>query len=333
MTLTVNEAFHRYVAEEPRIEEAARCTADHIRRRAARARFDCVVAQRTKGVGRYVAKIHRKGYTDPWNDVTDKVGVRMTVRHPELYDPALSLVKEAFDVSDDVVQDYRLMLPGREERFEYPRLHVQVPALGGFTDPDGQPYECEIQIRTPIVDVWADDYHRLAYKPPGDLQIPSDVSRPLYRALALVELYEAEIGRVMEALERHPEFTRGNKLLAGTERIYRTFAHHSFDRELSHEVIEVLQRAIPDDINDYNYQLTEFAEARRGELARAYVQFGPTSDHFLEDGRFILASQPESLIIFERLDFDSFTLRDLWDEGPFADAMLYDMAEIWGIDL
>ncbi|MGW5823040.1 hypothetical protein ACWFR0_42185, partial [Streptomyces noursei] len=65
----------------------------------------------------------------------------------------------------------------------------------------------------------------------------------------------------------------------------------------------------------------------------AYVQFGPTSDHFLEDGRFILASQPESLIIFERLDFDSFTLRDLWDEGPFAGTMLYDMAEIWGIDL
>jgi ppGpp synthetase/RelA/SpoT-type nucleotidyltranferase len=333
VTLTVNEAFHRYVAEEPRIKEAARCTADHIRRRAVRDQFDCVVSQRVKDVGRYVAKIHRKGYTDPWKQVTDKVGVRITVRHPGLFDPALGLVKDAFGVGDEAVQDYRRMLPGREDRFEYPRLHVQVPAVGDYTDPDGQPYECEIQIRTPVVDVWANDYHRLAYKPPGNLRIPSDVSRALYRAFALVELYDAEIGRVMEVLDQHPDFTRGNRLFVEAERIYRTFAQHSFDRELSHEVIDVLQQVIPDDISGYNYRLFEFAERYRDRLTRDYVRFGPTSDHFLEDGRYILASQPESLIIFERLDYDSFTLRDLWNESAFADTMLYDLAEIWGMDL
>lgn len=333
MTLTVNEAFHRYVAEKPRIDEAVRDTAGHLRRRAVLARLDCDVSPRTKSVGRYVAKIHRKGYGDPWKDVTDKAGIRITVRHPGLFDRALDLVKETFGVGDDVVQDYRRMLPGREDRFEYPRLHVQVPLASDCTDPDGDPYECEIQIRTPIVGVWADDFHRLAYKPPGNLQVPSDVSRALYRAFALVELYDAEIGRVMEALEQHPDFTRSNRLLAETERIYRTFAQHSFDRELSHEVIEVLQQAVPADVDGYRYQLVEFAERWRDRLARAYQQFGPTSDHFLEDGRYILASQPESLIIFERLAADSFTLQDLWAAGPFAESLLHDMAEAWGIDL
>ncbi|CAL9616364.1 hypothetical protein [Streptomyces sp. enrichment culture] len=333
MILTVNEAFHRYLAEKPRIDEAAQRTADHIRRRAAVARLDCDISPRTKDVGRYVAKIHRKGYTDPWKDVTDKAGVRVTVRHPRLLDDALDLVKDAFSVGDEAVQDYRSLLPGREDRFEYPRLHIQVPVVGGYTDPDGDPYECEIQIRTPVVDVWANDFHRLAYKPAGNLQVPSDVSRALYRAFALVELYDAEIGRVMEALEQHPDFTRGSSLLAGTERIYRTFAQHSFDRELSHEVIGVLQQAITDDIANYNYHLFEFAERWRDRLARTYDQFGPTSAHFLEDGRYILASQPESLIIFERLDHDSYTLQDRWADGPFDDSMLYDMAEAWGIDL
>ncbi|MFE9769576.1 hypothetical protein ACFYPC_34510 [Streptomyces sp. NPDC005808] len=333
MPLTVNEAFHRYVAEKPRIHEAAQRTADHIRRRAAVARLDCEISPRSKDVGRYVAKINRRGYTDPWKDVTDKAGIRITVRHPRLFDPALQLVKDAFDVGDDTVQDYRTMLPGREDRFEYPRLHVQVPVVGDYTDPDGDPYECEIQIRTPAVDVWADDFHRLAYKPPGNLQVPSDVSRALYRAFALVELYDAEIGRVREALEQHPDFTRGNRLLAGTERIFRTFAQHPFDRELSHEVIEVLQQTITEEVADYNYRLFEFAEQRRDQLERAYAQFGPASAHFLEDGRYILASQPESLIIFERLAHDSYTLQDRWADGPFADSMLYEMAEAWGIDL
>ncbi|MGW1878748.1 hypothetical protein [Streptomyces sp. NPDC001975] len=333
VTLSVNEAFHRYVAEEPRIKEAARQTADHLRLQTVRARLDCQITHRTKDVGRYVSKIHRKRYEDPWKGVTDKVGVRMTVRHPGLFDVALSLVKDTFGVDDSVVQDYRRLLPGHEEKFEYPRLHVQVPVVGGFRDPDGQLYECEIQIRTSIVDVWANDYHRLAYKPPGNLQVPSDVSRALYRAFALVELYDAEIGRVMDALEQHPGFTRGNKLLAETERIYRTFAHHSFDRELSHEVIEILLNTVSEDITDYGYQLVTFAERWRDRLARAYQQYGPISDHFLEDGRYILASQPESLIIFERLDHDSFTLLDHWHEGPFDETMLHDMAEIWGIDL
>ncbi|WP_406377095.1 hypothetical protein [Streptomyces sp. NBC_00197] len=333
MPLTVNEAFHRYRAEERHIQEAARQTGDHLRLQAVRNRLDCDVTHRTKDIGRYVAKIHRKRYEDPWGDVTDKVGVRMTVRHPGLFNPALSLVKQTFNVDDEAVQDYRSLLPGREDRFEYPRLHVQVPVVGDYTDPDGRPYECEIQIRTPIVDVWANDFHRLAYKPPGDLQVPSDVSRALYRAFALVELYDAEIGRVMEALEQHPGFTRGNRLLAETERLYRTFAHHSFDRELSHEVIEILLSTIPGDITDYSYKVVEFAERWRDRLARNYQQFGPTSDHFLEDGRYILAAQPESLIIFERLDHDSFTLVDQWNKGPFDEAMLYDMAEIWGIDL
>lgn len=167
MPLTVNEAFHRYRAEERHIQEAARQTGDHLRLQAVRNRLDCDVTHRTKDIGRYVAKIHRKRYEDPWGDVTDKVGVRMTVRHPGLFNPALSLVKQTFNVDDEAVQDYRSLLPGREDRFEYPRLHVQVPVVGDYTDPDGRPYECEIQIRTPIVDVWANDFHRLAYKPPA----------------------------------------------------------------------------------------------------------------------------------------------------------------------
>jgi hypothetical protein len=76
----------------------------------------------------------------------------------------------------------------------------------------------------------------------------------------------------------------------------------------------------------------EFAEERRERLARAFCEYGPTSEHFLQEGRYILASQPESLIIFERLANARFHLQDTW-EDRLPETMLTDMAKIWGTAL
>lgn len=62
---------------------------------------------------------------------------------------------------------------------------------------------------------------------------------------------------------------------------------------------------------------------------------GPTSALFLEHGRYLLASQPESLIIFERLSDvrARFDLHVAWKRSKLPDSMLTDMAQIWGVAL
>jgi hypothetical protein len=254
--------------------------------------------------------------------------VRIIVQHSGLLDSALDLVKESF-APVLRVEDGRTA-PGQEDRLTYPRLHVQVRASGDYRDPDGNPYECEVQIRTDAADVWSRMSHALMYKPGVD-SVPKNVRRSLYRLIALLELYDTEVERGVNALAEHPDFSRSSRLLTEAERIYRTFSQHPYHRDLSQEIIVILLNTI-DDGYEYGDQLVEFAELQRERLEALYRDYGPTSDHFLEGGRYMLASQPESLIIFERLANAKFVIQNVWEEH-LPEFMLLDMAKAWGTAL
>ncbi|MEU3538842.1 hypothetical protein [Streptomyces paromomycinus] len=161
--------------------------------------------------------------------------------------------------------------------------------------------------------------------------VPSDVRRSLYRLIALIELYDLEVRRGVEALAQYPDVALSNQLLGEAEHHFRTFTEHEPRRDLSEEVVDVLLKTIPEP-STYPDRLSAFTEARRFDLERAYEDYGPNSDHFLLYGRYILASQPESLIIFERLTNAKMLLQGRWvDELPGS--MLDDMAEAWGVSL
>lgn len=326
----VSDAFQRYQTERPRVEQAAKLTAALLRRKTARSRITCEVNYRAKEPGSFITKAYQKPYADPWNEITDKAGVRIVVQHKGLLDEALQVVKANLTLVGDP-EDYRDEedVDG-EYSLQYPRLHVQVLAPGDLVDDDGEPYECEIQIRTEATDLWARMSHKLLYKT-GNTRVPRDVSRSLYRLIALVELYDLEVERGVDALAQHPDFTRSNRLLAEAEFLYRTFTDHEYRRDLSEDIVDVLLNTVEHETN-YQEKLAQFAETNRELLEDAYRDYGPTSDHFLVHGRYILASQPESLIIFERLSAAKMLLRGIW-EDQLSETMLSDMAEIWSVHL
>ncbi|MCX4834362.1 RelA/SpoT domain-containing protein [Streptomyces sp. NBC_01016] len=330
MPLTAGEAFQRYREERPCIERAAEATKAHLEHHIARRGIDCQVTARAKELTSFNAKARspRKNYADPWKEITDKAGVRVIVPHSGLLNPALDVIKDNLTVVE--VQDYRDDV-GKEDLLRYPRLHVQAVVVGGIQDPDGAPYECEIQLRTEAIDLWSRMSHKLLYKP--GVSPPADVSRSLYRLIALVELFDLEVERGWDALaQQDPELARGNRLLKIAEHTYRTFTDHPYSRDLSQDVIEVLSQTI-DDAAAYSDQLAEFTERFRERIQRNYADYGPTSAHFLQHGRYLLASQPESLIIFERLANARFRLKSTWKKSELPETMLTDMAQIWGTAL
>ncbi|MFE4687514.1 hypothetical protein ACFRNJ_43220 [Streptomyces sp. NPDC056721] len=329
MPLTADEAFQRFKQEQPRIERAVQATGAHLRYATARKGVTCEVTSRAKEASSFKNKIYRKGYTDPWKQITDKAGIRVIVPHRGLLDDALQVISDCLDVVK--VEDDR-DAPGDEDRLRYPRLHIQAVMVGGKEDPDGAPYECEIQLRTEAVDLWSRMSHKLLYKP--GVTPPADVSRSLYRLIALVELFDLEVERGVQAMAKHPELARSNQLLDTAEQIYRTFTDHPHSTDLSHEVVEILSQTV-EDTAAYSEQLTQFAERFRERLERAYTEYGPTSALFLKHGRYLLASQPESLIIFERLSTirSRFGLQIAWKHSELPDSMLTDMAQIWGVAL
>ncbi|MEU9634429.1 MULTISPECIES: RelA/SpoT domain-containing protein [Streptomyces] len=324
----MDQALERFRRERPRIETAAKLTAAYISRRATRARINCDVKFRAKEVASFVTKAQYKQYDDPWAEITDKAGVRIVVQHSGLLDPIVALLKESLTLVHEPEDDR--YVDGREDRLQYPRLHVQVMAHGDQRSDDGQPYECEIQVRTEATDLWARMSHKLMYKP-ASTAVPSNVRRSLYRLIALIELYDLEVQRGVETLAQYPDVAQGNHLLGEAEHLFRTFTDHEPRRDLSEDVVDVLVRTIQDPAT-YAEQLAKFTEDRRSDLERAYKDYGPDSEHFLLHGRYVLASQPESLIIFERLSCAKFLLQGHWvDELP--ESMLNDMADAWGVAL
>ncbi|WP_331719391.1 hypothetical protein [Streptomyces sp. NBC_01187] len=135
-------------------------------------------------------------------------------------------------------------------------------------------------------------------------------------------------------MAQDPELACGKQLLDVAEQIYRTFTDHPYNTDLSHDVTHVLSQTI-DDTALYSEQLTQFTERFRERLERTYAEYGPTSTLFLVHGRYLLASQPESLIVFERLSHvrSRFGLHIVWGHSELPDSMLTDMAQIWGIAL
>ena len=114
------------------------------------------------------------------------------------------------------------------------------------------------------------------------------------------------------------------RLLLGLEQAFLDIAAHRSDPELSRHVIDALRPVMPSlDWDEYRRLLDPFVTANRTKLARIYADY-------VADDRNPLISQPESLLVFERIEHDRFRLADLWPQ-VLPTSMLAQLANIWGM--
>lgn len=112
--------------------------------------------------------------------------------------------------------------------------------------------------------------------------------------------------------------------------LYRRFRHHPYDQDLSAELLPVLREPVPPG-RAYLTVPEAFVDHHGPRLEQLFTDCGADSD-IARRGRYVLASQPESLIVFERLSTATMLLRGIW-EDQLPETMLNDMAEIWSIHL
>jgi ppGpp synthetase/RelA/SpoT-type nucleotidyltranferase len=269
------------------------------------------VTGRVKDTASFVKKAFRKPYADPWADIHDKAAVRVTT----VVDGDVATVQEAVEDKFRVVsvEDKRATLP--PNLLGYLGVHLEVdPADAAL------PGElCEVQIRTAAQSAWADVSHHFLYKVISE--VPADLQRALYRLLALVELFDLEVSRVREAIAKQPGYSEA-QLLDTLEQQFLRLTAHSYDPELSTVVLKQLLPTLGSDPDHYGQTLAHFVEHHRDKLLGLY-------DDYLADNRHILMSQPESLLVFERLEVDPFTLAESW-RSSLPESMLESLAAIWG---
>ncbi len=135
------------------------------------------VASRVKTAQSIEEKASRKSYEQPIAQTSDIVGARIVVLFLADMPRVASAITETFDVLtvDDKVQEAGL------EAFGYMSQHYLAKFTGAYTGPRYEPireYPFEIQLRTILMDAWANVSHYLAYK--GEASIPAELRKDFF---------------------------------------------------------------------------------------------------------------------------------------------------------
>jgi putative GTP pyrophosphokinase len=141
------------------------------------------VTWRSKSLNSFLEKIQRKDYADPFNEITDRAGVRVVCHYGPDCGVVADIVRSQFEVLES--QDKGLALG--TDRFGYAAQHFLV-RLGkhstGARYDDLRQLVCEIQVRTVLQDAWAVLEHHLFYK---NERIPTELLRTVNSLAAMLE--------------------------------------------------------------------------------------------------------------------------------------------------
>jgi ppGpp synthetase/RelA/SpoT-type nucleotidyltranferase len=274
------------------------------------------VDARVKDVASFVKKALRKSYNSPWDDIRDKVGVRLTAMYAASIPQLEEMVRDLFTIRH--YEDKRAAL--EPNRLDYLGSHFEASLPEENSDGDLADVVFEVQVHTAAEGLWAGISHELLYKA---AESPSpEIARSLYRLLALVELFDLEVSRARSTTMEHPGFPEAVVLRELDRHFFALTAHRS-DAKLSRVVINALRSLYSEEeIADYSNLLGSFVATHVDKLRGLY-------EDYLEDDRNPLMSQPESLLVFERLENNFQRVPVVWTES-LPDSLLESFAAIWG---
>jgi putative GTP pyrophosphokinase len=154
---------------------------------------------RTKDPASFAEKLSRKAgkYSDPLQQMTDLVALRVIVYYPHDVERVGALIKSEFEI--DWENSVQRGADDPPDRFGYRSDHyiVRLNDLR-MTGLESQlrGVSAEIQVRTVMQHAWAAVDHRIRYKA-SDL--PRDLSRRLFRLSALLEVADEQFAGLQEA--------------------------------------------------------------------------------------------------------------------------------------
>jgi len=153
------------------------------------------VQSRAKNLDSFRAKIAKKRYENPLEDITDFAGVRVVCHYESDAVLIAEMIRSEFNVVEHVDKSSDLGV----DKMGYGGAHFIVTLRSGYA---GARYEgigglkCEIQLRTVLQDAWAMISHQLAYR--NETSVPPRLQRDLNNVSALLEIAQRTFDIVQE---------------------------------------------------------------------------------------------------------------------------------------
>lgn len=266
------------------------------------------VSYRIKDTDSLIKKIERKKTS--YDAIHDKVGVRI-----------VTYFKEQLSAVDKLLEnDFTFLIAKREDMaaklgdsiFGYQSIHYD---LSKFEN--GREIYCELQLRTACQNNWSELSHELAYK--TEIALPQELRREINALSAVFELADNQFQLIQEMINKLPD-TNPVRILNYLDKFFYTNIGYSYDKELSKYFIENIQDLYPSE-NPLNI-LDNFIEDYKSLIIQKAS----------ENGDNIFFSQPEIVIIFERLQNSKMNLIVHWQKIYPIDE-LEEIANIWGTSI
>lgn len=240
------------------------------------------IVGRVKSRKSFADKVVEKQYST-MSEVTDISGVRVVAYFEDDIGKIAKEIRKHFDVAEQFCIDKRLKMAANS--FGYSALHIAVrrprptlPAFEKFGD-----MITEIQICSVLQHAWAEIEHDLGYK--TSQEVPRDIERRFARLASLLELADAEFGRVRDELKL---FIQSNNVIhMGPTVEFRIremegrcslspSGGSSLDLTVEARVVGVANRGIGDWSFDIQLQ-GERKDAAQGTLSRLRINNGDGS--------------------------------------------------------
>ena len=164
------------------------------------------VTGRTKSVASFAEKCARTKagtplYTDPMNQITDQLGVRVITYARDDVDAVADVLTEQVIVHDD--RDWGRQTAS-EGRFGYASRHLMIgldPARENHPDfAHLHGHAAQVQVRTVLQHAWAEFEHDIRYKGTVPAEHVGDFDRRFTLAAGLLELADREFSEIRERL-------------------------------------------------------------------------------------------------------------------------------------
>jgi ppGpp synthetase/RelA/SpoT-type nucleotidyltranferase len=256
-----------------------------------------------------------------YDQVFDKAGVKIILRFHNEMEDACTVVET---VLHKIKREDKILLLGTD-RFGYQAIHYEVKLLED--DPEVGKFRgmiAEVQVKSLSQNLWSEMAHELTYKASQD--IPPTISRRIYCLNALIEVADMEFTRINDDIQHLPG-AEIYGILAALERQFFKLAAAEYNKELSLGVIEALMPLYgPMPTEEQAEHFKDFYEQKAKKLNFIYREHQGDRDHS------VFLFQPESIMIFDLLERDKYTLTEAWSHH-FPIEELSKMATMWGSPL
>ncbi|MBN2837875.1 MAG: hypothetical protein JXM74_03885 [Fusobacteriaceae bacterium] len=168
-----------------------------------------ILEGRVKSFDSFLRKyeVKRKKYSDPFEEMTDLIGIRIVTYYREDVDAVIKIIFKNFEI--DFSNSINKLVNMEPDRMGYLSVHYVCRLKPeNFNNANeklaGMGFKFEIQIRTALQHAWAAIDHKLRYK--TLVNLPKKIERKLFRISALLEVADSEFSRIKDEIGAIEQF-------------------------------------------------------------------------------------------------------------------------------